>query len=152
MIQEDFQAFRPAAVVALASTVAGPNPVLAADTIMIRCRASSESKVGELEVTTLFDGVAVVTRIGYREPKATIDAVPTAGHEVPRLLDAGDAGFLVNTGKHLVLVDTGGGTVVRRGKSRSFWRQPASLRLRIRKGRPRFRDAPPLRPYRRPHL
>src|SRR2546422_3177931 len=39
--------------------------------------------------------------------KATMDDVVKALHEDPHMLDVADAGFLVNTGKQLILVDAG---------------------------------------------
>jgi len=39
-----------------------------------------------------------------------MDGVVEALHEDPRLLDVSDEGFLVNTGKQLILVDAGAGT------------------------------------------
>jgi glyoxylase-like metal-dependent hydrolase (beta-lactamase superfamily II) len=39
-----------------------------------------------------------------------MDRVEKALHEDPHLLDVGDTGFLVNTGKQLILVDAGAGT------------------------------------------
>jgi len=42
--------------------------------------------------------------------KATMDGVVKALHEDPHMLDVADTGFLVNTGKQLILVDAGAGT------------------------------------------
>jgi len=39
-----------------------------------------------------------------------MDGVAKALHEDPHMLDVADTGFLVNTGKQLILVDAGAGT------------------------------------------
>jgi len=67
-------------------------------------------KVGDLEVTALFDGHAVFDLHWLNGTKATMDGVVEALHEDPRLLEVSDEGFLVNTGKQLILVDAGAGT------------------------------------------
>jgi len=86
-------------------------------------------KVGDLEVTALFDGAAVFDLHWLTAKKATMDRVEKALKEDPHLLDTNDTGFLVNTGKELILVDAvpahGSGRV-----SRSFGGQSAQCRLR----------------------
>ena len=67
-------------------------------------------KVGDLEVTALFDGFGVFGPHWLNGTKATMDGVVKALHEHPHMLDLADAGFLVNTGKQLILVDAGAGT------------------------------------------
>jgi len=67
-------------------------------------------KVGDLEVTALFDGHAVFDAGWLNGTKAAMDGVVNALHEDPRLLDVSDEGFLVSTGKQLILVDAGAGT------------------------------------------
>jgi glyoxylase-like metal-dependent hydrolase (beta-lactamase superfamily II) len=67
-------------------------------------------KVGDLEVTALFDGAAVFDAHWLNGKKVTMDGVVKALHEGPHLLDVVDSGFLVNTGKQLILVDAGAGT------------------------------------------
>src|SRR6202043_3047592 len=67
-------------------------------------------KVGDLEVTALFDGTGVFDPHWLNGTKATMDGVVKALHEDPHMLDVADTGFLVNTGKQLVLVDAGAGT------------------------------------------
>ena len=67
-------------------------------------------KVGDLEVTTLYDASAVFQLDWLKGQKATIDGVAKALRQDPHLLDAADLGFLVNTGKQLILVDAGAGT------------------------------------------
>ena len=98
-------------VAALASVVAGPNAALAAapqhhDQVPGFYRL----KVGDLEVTALFDGTGVFDPHWLTGTKATMDGVVEAMHEDPHLLDVADTGFLVNTGKQLILVDAGAGT------------------------------------------
>jgi glyoxylase-like metal-dependent hydrolase (beta-lactamase superfamily II) len=67
-------------------------------------------KVGDLEVTALYDGTGVFDPHWLNGTKATMDGVVKALHEDPHMLDVVDSGFLVNTGKQLVLVDAGAGT------------------------------------------
>jgi glyoxylase-like metal-dependent hydrolase (beta-lactamase superfamily II) len=67
-------------------------------------------KVGDLEVTALFDGAGVFDPHRLNGTKATMDGVVKALHEDPHMLDVVDSGFLVNTGKQLILVDAGAGT------------------------------------------
>src|SRR5258707_5328559 len=67
-------------------------------------------KVGDLEVTALFDGPAVFHPQWLNGTKATMDGVLEALRDDPHMLDAADTGFLVNTGKQLILVDAGAGT------------------------------------------
>jgi glyoxylase-like metal-dependent hydrolase (beta-lactamase superfamily II) len=103
--------FAAALLVALASFVAGPKPALAAapqhhDQVPGFYRL----KVGDLEVTALFDGFGVFSPHWLNGTQATMDGVAKALHEDPHMLDASDEGFLVNTGKQLILVDAGAGT------------------------------------------
>src|SRR5258707_2297009 len=67
-------------------------------------------KVGDLEVTALYDGTGVFDPHWLNGTKATMDGVVKGLQEDPHMLDVVDAGFLVNTGKQLVLVDAGAGT------------------------------------------
>jgi len=95
----------------LAMSVAYPNAALAAapqhhDQVSGFYRL----KVGDLEVTALFDGAAVFDPHLLNGTKATMDGVVQALHEDQHLLDGGDTGFVVNTGKQLILVDAGSGT------------------------------------------
>jgi len=103
--------FAAALLVALASSVAGPTAALAAaprhhDQVPGFYRL----KVGDLEVTALFDGAAVADPNWLKGTKATMDGVVKALHDDPHMLEAADTGFLVNTGKQLILVDAGAGT------------------------------------------
>src|SRR5713226_1683542 len=103
--------FAAVLLAALASFVGGPNAALAAppqhhDQVPGFYRL----KVGDLEVTALFDGFGVFDQHWLKGTKATMDGVVDALHEDPHMLDDGDTGFLVNTGKQLILVDAGSGT------------------------------------------
>src|SRR6266481_5181096 len=103
--------FAVALVAVLASFVAVPNATLAAPP-QHRDQVSGfyRLKVGDLEVTALFDGAAVFDAHWLNGTKATMDGVVNALQEDPRLLDVSDEGFLVNTGKQRILVDAGAGT------------------------------------------
>src|SRR5437879_12794169 len=103
--------FVAALLALLASFVAGPNAALAAphqhhDQVPGFYRL----KVGDLEVTALYDGTGVFDPHWLNGTKATNDGVEKALHEDPHMLDVADTGFLVNTGKQLILVDAGAGT------------------------------------------
>src|ERR1700694_2237320 len=103
--------FAAALLVALASFVASPNAALTqAPQHHDQVSGFYRQKVGDLEVTALFDGHAVFDPHWLNGTKATMDGVGEALHEDPRLLDVSDEGFLVNTGKQLILVDAGAGT------------------------------------------
>jgi len=103
--------FAVALVAVLASFVAVPNATLAAPP-QHRDQVSGfyRLKVGDLEVTALFDGAAAFDAHWLNGTKATMDGVVNALQEDPRLLDVSDEGFLVNTGKQRILVDAGAGT------------------------------------------
>src|SRR6202140_4855875 len=103
--------FAAALLVALASSVAGPNPALAAaPQHHDQVPGFYRTKVGDLEVTALYDGAAVFDLHWLTAKKATMDRVEKALHQDPHLLDTGDTGFVVNTGRQLILVDAGAGT------------------------------------------
>ena len=100
-----------AVLIVLASSLAGLTPAFAAapqhhDQVPGFFRLN----VGDLEVTSLFDGASVFDLHWLNGETTTMDGVVKALHEDPHLLDASVAGFLVNTGKQLILVDAGGGT------------------------------------------
>jgi glyoxylase-like metal-dependent hydrolase (beta-lactamase superfamily II) len=100
-----------AAVAVLGISLARPNAALAAapqhhDQVPGFYRL----QVGDLEVTALYDGHGVFDLHWLNGTKATMDGVVKALHEDPRMLDVSDEGFLVNTGKQLILVDAGAGT------------------------------------------
>jgi glyoxylase-like metal-dependent hydrolase (beta-lactamase superfamily II) len=77
-------------------------------------------EVGDLEVTALYDGAGAFDLHWLNAKKTTFDRVATALREDPHLLDVADSGFLVNTGKQVILVDAGAGT---------WWGAPAFGRL-----------------------
>src|SRR5882762_5672100 len=98
--------FVAALMAVLASFVARPNAALAAAPQHHDQQPGFyRLKVGDLEVTALFDGHGVFDLHWLNGTKGTMDGVAKALHEDPRLLDVSDEGFLVNTGKQLILVD-----------------------------------------------
>src|ERR1700726_1487694 len=100
-----------ALLIALASFVVGPNAALAAAAQHHdQAPGFYRMKVGDLEVTALFDGHGVFDPHWLNGTKATMDGVAEALHEDPHMLDVSDEGFVVNTGTQLVLVDAGAGT------------------------------------------
>jgi glyoxylase-like metal-dependent hydrolase (beta-lactamase superfamily II) len=104
------QHFAAALLVALASSVVGPNPVLAAvPQHHDQVPGFYRTKVGDFEVTALFDGAGQFDLNWLTAKKVTLDGVAKALRKNPHLLDTNDAGFLVNTGKELILVDAGAG-------------------------------------------
>jgi glyoxylase-like metal-dependent hydrolase (beta-lactamase superfamily II) len=103
--------FAAALLVALASSVAWPKPALAASPQHHdQVPGFYRMKIGDLEVTALFDGLGVFDPHWLKGKRATIDGVVKALHEDPHMLDGSETGFLVNTGKQLILVDAGAGT------------------------------------------
>src|SRR5256712_8677663 len=113
-------------VAALPSLMAGSPPALAsAAQIHDQAPGFFRLKVGDLEVTALYDGAAVFELPWLEGKHATIDGVAKALNQDPHLLDAADLGFLVNTGKQLILVDAGAGTWYGGG---AFGRLAGSLR------------------------
>jgi len=110
-LKRNSKLFAAALLVALASSVAWPKPALAASPQRHdQVPGFYRMKVGDLEVTALFDGFGVFDPHWLKGKKATIDGVVKALHEDPHMLDGCETGFLVNTGKQLILVDAGGGT------------------------------------------
>jgi glyoxylase-like metal-dependent hydrolase (beta-lactamase superfamily II) len=100
-----------ALLAALASVVAGPHAALPAEPRHHdQAPGFYRLKVGDLEVTALFDGTGVFDPQWLNGTKATMDGVLEAVHQDPHLLDVADTGFLVDTGKQLILVDVGAGT------------------------------------------
>src|SRR5712672_16783 len=100
-----------AAIAVLAMSLARPNAGLAAapqhhDQVPGFYRL----KVGDLEVTALYDGTGVFDPHWLNGTKATMDGVVKGMQEDPHMLDVVDGSFLVNTGKQLILVDAGAGT------------------------------------------
>jgi glyoxylase-like metal-dependent hydrolase (beta-lactamase superfamily II) len=95
----------------LASLIAGLTPALAvAPQHHDQVPGFFRLQVGDLEVTSLFDGAAVFDLHWLNGETATMDGVVKALNKDPHLLDASGAGFLVNTGEQLILVDVGSGT------------------------------------------
>jgi glyoxylase-like metal-dependent hydrolase (beta-lactamase superfamily II) len=108
--------FAAVLLAALTIFVAGPNPALAAapqhhDQVPGFYRL----KVGDLEVTALFDGPGVFD-VNWLNEEKTRDGVRKALQDDPHMLDVADTGYLVNTGKQLILVDAGSGTWFGGGK------------------------------------
>src|ERR1700676_5722788 len=102
--------FAAALMAVLASFVAGPNAALdAAPQHHDQVPGFYRAKVGDLEVTALYDGTGVFDPHWLNGTKATMDGVVKALQEDPHMLDVVDGGFLVNTGKRLILVDAGAG-------------------------------------------
>ena len=103
--------FVAALVAALATFVGGPNAATPA-TPQHHDQAPGfyRLKVGDLEVTALFDGTGVFDPHWLNGTTAAMDGVQQALHADPHVLDGADTGFLVNTGKQRILVDVGAGT------------------------------------------
>jgi glyoxylase-like metal-dependent hydrolase (beta-lactamase superfamily II) len=126
LLKRNSKLFTAALLVALASSVAGPYPARAAVPQHHDQGAGFyRMKVGDLEVTALFDGAAVFDLHWLTARKVTMDRVEKALHEDTHLLDTSDSGFLINTGEQLILVDAGAGTWFGGG---SLGRLVASLR------------------------
>ena len=103
--------FAAALMAVLASFVAGPNAALdAAPQHHDQVPGFYRVKVGDLEVTALYDGTGIFDPHWLNGTKATMDGVVKALQEDPHMLDVVDGGFLVNTGKQRILVDAGAGT------------------------------------------
>jgi len=103
--------FAAALLAALAGLVAVPNGALGAGSQHHdQVPGFYRLKVGDLEVTALFDGTGVFDPHWLNGTKVTMDGVVKGLNEDPHMLDVVDMGFLVNTGKQLILVDAGAGT------------------------------------------
>src|SRR5258706_215641 len=111
MLKRNSMRFATALLAALASFVAVPDAALpAARQPHDQVRGFYRLMVGDLEVTPLFDGSAVFDPHWLNGKKVTMDGVVKALRQDPHMLDVVDSGFLVNTGKQLILVDAGAGT------------------------------------------
>jgi glyoxylase-like metal-dependent hydrolase (beta-lactamase superfamily II) len=111
VLQRNALRFAAALLVALASFVAGPNAALTqAPQHHDQVPGFYRLRVGDLEVTALFDGLGVFDPHWLNGTKATVDGVANALHVDPHMLDVSVTGFLVNTGKQVILVDAGAGT------------------------------------------
>src|SRR6266478_5786464 len=111
VLKRNLTRFAAVLLAALAGLVAVPNAALAAphqhhDQVPGFYRL----KVGDLEVTALYDGTGVFDPHWLNGTKATMDGVVRELQEDPHMLDVVDMGFLVHTGKQLILVDAGAGT------------------------------------------
>ena len=103
--------FAGALLVALTSSVAAPNPAPTTTPQQHnQVPGYYRMKVGDLEVTALFDGLGVFDPHWLKGKKATIDGIVRAVHVDPHMLVGSETGFLVNTGKRLILVDAGSGS------------------------------------------
>jgi glyoxylase-like metal-dependent hydrolase (beta-lactamase superfamily II) len=121
MLNKNSMRFAAALLVALASLVAAPNAALrAAPPHHGQAPGFYRLQVGDFEVTALYDGTGAFDPHWLNGTKATMDGVVEALHEDPHMLDVADTGFLVNTGKQLILVDVGAG---------AWWGGPAFGRL-----------------------
>jgi glyoxylase-like metal-dependent hydrolase (beta-lactamase superfamily II) len=121
VLKRNSMRFAAALLAALVSFVAVPNAALgAAPPHHGQAPGFYRLQVGDLEVTALYDGTGVFDPHWLNGTKATMDGVVKALHEDPHMLDVADTGFLVNTGKQLILVDVGAGT---------WWGGPAFGRL-----------------------
>src|SRR6202030_1669177 len=111
VLKRNSMRFAAALLAALASFVAGPNAAIAASPQHHdQAPGFYRLRVGDLEVTALYDGTGVFDPQWLNGTKAAMDGVVTALHEDPHTLDVVDTGFLVNTGQQLILVDAGAGT------------------------------------------
>src|SRR5258708_34759203 len=89
--------FAAGLMAALASFVAGPSAALAAaPQHHDQAPGFYRLKVGDLEVTALYDGTGVFDPHWLNGTKATMDGVVKGLHEDPHMLDVVDTGFLVN--------------------------------------------------------
>src|SRR5260370_11917745 len=111
VLKRNSMRFAAALLGALASFIAGPNAALAASPQHHdQTPCFYRLKFGELEVTALYDGTGVFDPHWLNGTKATMDGDVKALQEDPHMLDVVDMGFLVSTGKQLILVDARAGT------------------------------------------
>jgi hypothetical protein len=100
VLERNSMRFAPALLAALASFVGGPYAALAAATQHPdQARGFYRLKIGDLEVTALYDGTGVFDPHWLNGTQATMDGVVKGLHEDPHMLDVVDSGFLVNTGR-----------------------------------------------------
>src|SRR5713226_3249130 len=94
MLKRPSMRFAAVLLVALASLVVGPNAALpAASQHHDQVPGFYRLKVGDLEVTALFDGAAVGDPNWLNGTKATMEGVVKALQEDPHMLEAADTGF-----------------------------------------------------------
>src|ERR1700731_2727375 len=111
VLKRNLTRFAAVLLAALAGLAAVPNTALAAAPQHHDQQPGFyRLKVGDLEVTALYDGTGVFDPHWLNGTKATMDGVVKGLHEDPHMLDVVDTGFLVNTGKQLILVEAGAGT------------------------------------------
>src|SRR5258708_14970848 len=111
VVKRNLTRFAAALQAALTSLATDPNAALAgAHQHHDQAPGFYRLTVGDLEVTALYDGTGVFDQQWLNGTKATMEGVVKALHEDPHTLDVVDMGFLVNTGKQLILVDAGAGT------------------------------------------
>jgi glyoxylase-like metal-dependent hydrolase (beta-lactamase superfamily II) len=111
VLRRNSMRFTVVLLVVLASFATAPSAILAAAAQhQAQVPGFYRMKVGDLEVTALFDGHAVFDPHWLNGTKATMDGVDEGLYEDPHMLDVSDEGFLVNTGTQLILVDAGAGT------------------------------------------
>src|SRR5438445_4904775 len=111
VLKRNSMRFAAAFLAALVSFAPAPNAALdAALQHRDQVPAFYRLKVGDLEVTALFDGTGVFDPHWLNGTKAMMDGVVKAMDEDPHMLEVADTGFLVNTGKQLIHVDAGAGT------------------------------------------
>src|SRR5580693_9934393 len=90
--------FAAVLLAALAIFVAGPNAAPAdAPQHHDQVPGFYRLKVGNLEVTALYDGTGAFDPHWLNGTKVAMDGVVKALHEDPHMLDTADTGFLVNT-------------------------------------------------------
>src|SRR5713226_2352384 len=110
VLKRNWMRFAATLLAALASFVAGPNAALAAaPQHHDQGPGFYRQKVGDLEVTALFDGFGVFDPYWLNGTKATMKGVVKAHPEGAHMLDVADAGCLVTTGKQLVVLGAGAG-------------------------------------------
>jgi glyoxylase-like metal-dependent hydrolase (beta-lactamase superfamily II) len=110
VLKRNSMRFAATVLAALTSFVAGSNAALgAAPQHHDQAPGFYRVKVGDLEVTALYDGTGVFDPHWLSGTKVAMDGVVKALHEDPHTLDVVDMGFLVNTGKQLILIDAGAG-------------------------------------------
>src|SRR5260370_18911245 len=111
VLKRNLTRFVAALMAVLATFVADPNAALiAAPQHRDQVPGFYRLKVGDLEVTALYDGTRAFDPHWLNGTKAPMDGVVKALQEDPHMLDVVDMGFLVHMGKQLILVDAGAGT------------------------------------------
>src|SRR5690348_17904085 len=100
VLKRNLMRFAAALLVALAIFVAAPNAALAqVPQHHDQAPGFYRLKVGDLEVTALYDGTGVFDPHWLNGTKAAMDGVAQALHEDPHMLDVIDTGFLVKIGR-----------------------------------------------------